>query len=292
MSGDWEEVVSSLTVRERVLVHLAGLPAEVAKYEADVAHTQAGIAGAVGIERKHVPRAIKALKNEGLVDVMQGRALGSSQRQMLHILTPLGLESAKEISQVHGINTLPTPDISAEKHRSENDRIRALSILQMLLRRAWSDGRLTIEEEALIQEAALAFRVGPETLEVMTADERKAVLGDNAQDVREVYRELLRVSAEEGMDDVNDDHPMFAGLRRALGLDEREHSSLALDVRLETEGLEDARLRAYFDALCTAWGDGGISEDENAILLSLRNTFNITADEERALIRKVRDRLT
>ncbi len=83
-----------LTSAERVLLHLHGHPA--AK-DPGRESTQAGIADGAHVLRSHVPRTLKLLLEERLVESRDARLLGRTRRTTVYVLTPAGLARAREI---------------------------------------------------------------------------------------------------------------------------------------------------------------------------------------------------
>ncbi len=83
-----------LTSAERVLVHLH---ASWNARETGRESTQAGIADGAQILRSHVPRALKALMQEGLVESREARIRGHTRRTIAYALTPAGVARAREI---------------------------------------------------------------------------------------------------------------------------------------------------------------------------------------------------
>jgi DNA-binding MarR family transcriptional regulator len=57
--------------------------------------TQAGIAFAVGISRTHVPRAVKGLEKDGLVEELTARVKGHERRMNVYAITAEGLKNAE-----------------------------------------------------------------------------------------------------------------------------------------------------------------------------------------------------
>lgn len=83
-----------LTSSERILVHLHGLVgARLPGRES----TQAGIADGAQITRTHVPRALKVLLEEGLVEARDARLPGRPRRMTVYALTPAGVARAREL---------------------------------------------------------------------------------------------------------------------------------------------------------------------------------------------------
>lgn len=83
-----------LTSAERVLVHLHGFVGARAPGRES---TQAGIADGAQITRTHVPRALKVLLEEGLVESSEARLLGRPRRMTVYALTPAGVTRARQL---------------------------------------------------------------------------------------------------------------------------------------------------------------------------------------------------
>ncbi len=83
-----------LTSAERVLLHLhAQLGGRAAGRES----TQAGIAEGAHLLRSHVPRTLKVLSAEALVEPRDARLLGRTRRTTVYVLTPAGVARAREL---------------------------------------------------------------------------------------------------------------------------------------------------------------------------------------------------
>lgn len=83
-----------LTSAERILVHLHG---QWNATEPGRAATQAGISEGAHLLRSHVPRTLKVLQEEGLVESREARVLGHARRLTVYALTPAGVRRAREI---------------------------------------------------------------------------------------------------------------------------------------------------------------------------------------------------
>lgn len=83
-----------LTAPERVLLHLHGfwnIP------EPGREATQAGIAAGARLLRSHVPRALRALKEEDFVDSRETRLRGQTRKITMYALTEAGVRRARQI---------------------------------------------------------------------------------------------------------------------------------------------------------------------------------------------------
>ena len=83
-----------LTSAERVLLHLHG---QLGSRTPGRESTQAGIAEGAHVLRSHVPRTLKALSEEGLVESRDARLLGRTRRTTVYVLTPAGVARAREL---------------------------------------------------------------------------------------------------------------------------------------------------------------------------------------------------
>jgi DNA-binding MarR family transcriptional regulator len=84
-----------LSVNDRVLLHLSRFATDIQPEEHPAESTQAGIAFAVGISRTHVPRAVKGLVKDGLVEELTARVKGHERRMNVYAITAEGLKNAE-----------------------------------------------------------------------------------------------------------------------------------------------------------------------------------------------------
>lgn len=86
-----------LSVNERVLLHLSRFASDMPPEEHPQECSQAGIASSVGISRTHVPRAVKSLVRDGLVEELRARVSGHGRRMSVYSITPEGVRRASEL---------------------------------------------------------------------------------------------------------------------------------------------------------------------------------------------------
>ena len=96
---------------------------------------------------------------------------------------------------------------------------------------------------------------------------------------------MLEVAWQDGEVDANE-QAMLDSLAGMLGLDS------ARDVQLDwvCDRLDD-RLKAYCSAMEAAWQDGRVSDDEENMLGSMRNSLTITDEEHKTILGVVRAKL-
>ena len=113
------------SVQERIMLHLSKYNGFRDHYLNPESVTQEGIAGAVGIARNHVPRALSGLKRGNLVEEMKGRVKGSTRRKKIYFLSEKGLGSVNtlmEKARVAETATLDIPDAPGFVGREEEAR--------------------------------------------------------------------------------------------------------------------------------------------------------------------------
>src|SRR5207237_8429587 len=93
------EGVSSVTVGERVLVHLSGFLRHADAYECPVEMTQDGIAAALALSRAHVALELERLKTAGRVQERMAHVAHARSRRKVSELTRAGQEAARRMRE-------------------------------------------------------------------------------------------------------------------------------------------------------------------------------------------------
>src|SRR5207245_3374688 len=89
------EGLPSVTVGERILVHLSGFLRHAESYECPVDMTQDGIATALSLSRAHVALELKRLKSTGKVQERMAHVANARSRRKEYELTPAGHEISR-----------------------------------------------------------------------------------------------------------------------------------------------------------------------------------------------------
>ncbi|MEW5936825.1 MAG: AAA family ATPase [Candidatus Thermoplasmatota archaeon] len=87
----------SATVNERILVHLHEMGAWTRKGEYPISLTQEGIAEGIGIRPNHIPRAVKRLRDDGLIEELTSHVIGMGRRRKVYLLTQRGHTISEEL---------------------------------------------------------------------------------------------------------------------------------------------------------------------------------------------------
>jgi len=89
----------SVTVGERILVHLSGFLRHADSYECPVEMTQDGIAVALLLSRAHVALELKRLKSTGKVQERMAHVANARSRRKVYELTPAGQEVSRRMRE-------------------------------------------------------------------------------------------------------------------------------------------------------------------------------------------------
>ena len=311
----------TLTVEQRVLLHLWDTPLGDNPWEGRPELTQAGVSDAVGIARKHLPRTLKKLREKDRIHEETRHVAGAKQRCRVYALSPEGRKAASElVDDIHtrivkadgeqttvlalhnhatglldvlrNIDSSGTyrPPIAGEiaepapldgrdlplEHR--------LAVYDNIVRTAWSDGIVTKDEQAMLDDMAMYLGLEPYDTEPIEKRVREESIDPDAEN-SSLYQQMLEVAWQDGEVDANE-QAMLDSLAGMLGLDS------ARDVQLDwvCDRLDD-RLKGYCSAMEAAWEDGRVSDDEENMLQSLRDSLSISDQEHKTILGVVRAKL-
>jgi predicted transcriptional regulator len=107
-----------LTVRDRILVHLANFSSNETDHQLPTEVSQQGIAGAVGIRQRHISQYVRPMIVEGLVSEESRYIRGGRQHQKVYFLTKQGCAQADWMNN----NSNGKSDMHLGLASSENSR--------------------------------------------------------------------------------------------------------------------------------------------------------------------------
>ena len=311
--------LGSLTTEQRMLIHLYDniLPSN--QWEAPVALTQAGISAAVHVQRKHVPRTLKRLEKANEIEVANRHVPGGRQRRKVYSLTTQGKIRGKLVVE----NVLSTiiefegeataiADISKNNRRileilshidsnlryhdepvitsiakpsgkASLDAQTSEELMKRMFARAWEDGKITNDEHQLITEVVDFLGMHPERVRRLSEEARTAI---DIPPPEEIYLEMLRQALVDEQI-IEEENALLDTFRVAYGIDEKMHESLLEKALLEP--MYPEHILTYYSALETAMDDGIITNDEDAMLNTLRKSLDISDGEHANLLAKIRD---
>ena len=308
-----------LTTEHRMLIHLYDNILPNNQWEAPVALTQAGISAAVHVQRKHVPRTLKRLEKSQEVSVQNRHVPGAKQRRKVYSLTITGrtrakliVESTMNIEVNYKGNNTAIKDIPKGQKRilellshiddnlvyHENPIISSISqpsgtasldaqsseeLVKRMFARAWEDGIITHDEHLLISEVVEFLGMHPERVNRLSEEARGSIEISPPEDI---YLEMLSQALVDGQL-VDDEITLLETFRGAYGISDETHEKL-LNLAKEEPVYSD-NIKTYNRTLKTALNDGVITLDEEAMLLTLRQSLGISDRQHANLLAKFRD---
>lgn len=308
-----------LTTEHRMLIHLYDNILPNNQWEAPVALTQAGISAAVHVQRKHVPRTLKRLEKSQEVSVQNRHVPGAKQRRKVYSLTITGrtrakliVESTMNIEVIYKGNNTAIKDIPKGEKRilellshiddnlvyHENPIISSISqpsgtasldaqsseeLVKRMFARAWEDGIITHDEHLLISEVVEFLGMHPERVNRLSEEARGSIEISPPEDI---YLEMLSQALVDGQL-VDDEITLLETFRGAYGISDETHDKL-LNLAKEEPVYSD-NIKTYNRTLKTALNDGVITLDEEAMLLTLRQSLGISDRQHANLLAKFRD---
>lgn len=308
-----------LTTEHRMLIHLYDNILPNNQWEAPVALTQAGISAAVHVQRKHVPRTLKRLEKSQEVSVQNRHVPGAKQRRKVYSLTITGrtrakliVESTMNIEVKYKGNNTAIKDIPKGEKRilellshiddslvyHDNPIISSISqpsgtasldaqsseeLVKRMFARAWEDGIITHDEHLLISEVVEFLGMHPERVNRLSEEARGSIEISPPEDI---YLEMLSQALVDGQL-VDDEITLLETFRGAYGISDETHDKL-LNLAREEPVYSD-NIKTYNRTLKTALNDGVITLDEEAMLLTLRQSLGISDRQHANLLAKFRD---
>ena len=314
--------IGTFTTEERMILHLYEHPLPEGEWEAPQSLTQSGIASAVHVQRKHVPRTLSRLeKTEDLV-LATRHVPGAKQRRKVYGLTPKGRERASKLRESilkemvflgeervelstlrnagqpvlellahldEGLVYHQNPVISPVSNPDGSASLDAQSgelLVKRLMARAWEDCKITTDEQNLLDEVVGFLSMHPERVHRLSEEARRE---RGAPPPEEVYKDMLDQAMVDGVL-IEDEVALLDTMRMAFSIDNATHDKLLQELQ---EGLElRSELQTYSAAMDTALDDGRITADEEAILATLRVSLDISEQEHANLLAEKRDKMT
>jgi hypothetical protein len=319
--------LATMTSQERLLLHLLDNPLPERAWDVQPGLTQAGISEATFVHRKHVPRTIKlAMKRDFVTDDTR-HIIGSKQRRKVYLLTPEGKQQAAELVgrlkamsvEKDGVQCAVGDLIGNEKTLSflshvdgqckwhadavsifsppPGEKIAAEEIFTSVMGQAWSDGHLSEDEKGIISVLRRVLDFPQSELERISAKASlsSAAANFSAGDMTEpdaIYLEVLLEALSDGQL-IHEEDAILSRLRSSLGVAEGMHDNILAVARaqLGLNSEEITHVLAYADALRVALADEIITDDEEAILESLRSSLNISSQQHLSLMAAERAKL-
>ena len=311
--------LGTLTTEERTLLHLLNHQLPENNWEAPMELTQAGISAAVHVQRKHVPRTLKRLEEQNCLNTTSRHVPGARQRRRVYSLTNEGRERAQSILErirstpvqnegqtvlletlmKSSENTLETlahvdehlvvhvdPVMSPVSHPEGSASLDAQAgeaLVRRMFARAWQDGRITKDEQLLLNEVVDFLGMHPERVRRLSNEARREI---NAPPPEEIYLDMLRQALVDGVIH-EEEEALLKTVQIAFDIDETTHQQLLNQAILDP--INSPEYEAYRSVLSTALIDGIITNDESAMLETLRQQTGISEQEHATMLAELQD---
>ena len=309
--------LGTLTTEERTMLHLLNQQLPAGGWEAPPSLTQAGISAAVHVQRKHIPRTLKRMEKNGLLSVAQRHIPGGKQRKRVYTLTEPGREMANSLAERvlseqvkqgdsttalsevwnrnepilellsrvdEGLILQDVPLVSPVSNphgMASMDAQNGEDLVRRMYARAWEDGKITRDEQSLLNEVVEFLGMHPERVRRLSNEARKSL---KIPPPEEVYFEMILQALDDG-EILQDEIDLLDTFRVHFGIDHVTHHALLNRARNTTPVSE--HYQTYAAAVKTAMKDKIITADEHAILKTLRGTLDITDQEHESIMNEL-----
>ena len=309
-----EGYLGTLTTEERTMLHLLNQQLPSGGWEAPATLTQAGISAAVHVQRKHIPRTLKRMEANGLLNVAQRHIPGGKQRKRVYTLSELGNEQAGALRdrlfnetvsadgsevKLGSLWNSPQPVLELLSHVDEGmvfhssalispvsnpegmvsiDGQYGEELVRRMFARAWEDGKITKDEQSLLNEVVEFLGMHPERARRLSNEARKSL---KIPPPEEVYYDMILQALDDG-EIMQEEIDLLDTFRVAFGIDQVTHNAL-LD-KARSVPITSEHYDTYAAMVRTAMQDGVITADEHAMLRTLRTQLEITEDEHERIL--------
>ena len=309
--------LGTLTTEERTLLHLLNQRLPDGGWEAPATLTQAGISAAVHVQRKHIPRTLKRMQEQGLLNIDQRHIPGGKQRKRVYTLTDEGsviastladrclnlavthngtattlrtqshpqqsmlelLSHLDEVLEFHEV-ALVAP-VSNPEGMASLDAQYGEELLRRMFARAWEDGKITRDEQSLLNEAVEFLGMHPERARRLSNEARKSL---KIPPPEEVYYDMLVQALEDGKI-AQEEIDLLETFRIAFGIDQVTHQTLL--EKAKDQPVVSEHYPVYAAAVKTAMMDNVITVDEHAILRTLKEQLGVSDEEHKQILQEL-----
>ena len=244
----------TLTVEQRVLLHLWDTPLGDNPWEGRPELTQAGVSEAVGIARKHLPRTLKKLRQKSHILEETRHVAGAKQRCRVYGLSNEGRQNASElVDELHArvvkfegddvpvkslhnharglldvlrnIDSTGTYRVQVQSESDESTILdgrelpleHRLAIYDSIVRTVWDDGVVTKDEQAILDDMSMYLGLEPHQTEPLEKQARDEAIKPDSEN-SSLYKQMLEVAWQDGEVDSNE-QAMLDSLASMLGLE-------------------------------------------------------------------------
>jgi hypothetical protein len=261
----------TLTFQEKVLLHLLDFANIGDQFEYPEEITQKGVANAVCMQRKHIPRILKKLVSNELAREDQGHVKEHAQRMKIYFLTWKGIEKSKKLKSHLEEKTVQV--------RDDKGKLCGIKLCDV---NDFYNGRFTILDIINNQDDAGVFGGILEPSEDDLMEEERLPPG------HEIYRHTLLQVWKDGKASM-DEKEILDELRKILKISEEDHTKMEEKIIKYAYPVRRRLLEIYEAAYRQALKDKKITQDERAILEKLRDKLGIDPKDIEKIEGKYKD---
>jgi hypothetical protein len=157
------------------------------------------------------------------------------------------------------------------------------ALVRRMFARAWEDGRITKDEQLLLNEVVDFLGMHPERVRRLSNEARREI---NVPPPEEIYLDMLRQALVDGA--IHDEEEaLLKTVQVAFDIDIATHERLLNEAKKQP--FIPPELASYRSVLRTALSDGIITGDEEAMLSTLRQQTNISDQDHATLLAELQD---
>ncbi len=281
---------NQLTVRERILLHLHGRRLDSEGMDAPLHDSQIGVAQGIGVYRRHIPRTVRKMQEDGEIDIVLRHVQGISRKVQCYSLTNNGDSKASEIwnqvkewdiesdSETVPLHTIAHTPVDAlqflyptDAHSGDTPSIHRMV---RIIRTAFADGIITDDEDRLIRSIASELHIDSNSLQqIIDRISHEA----NASDPRlRLIRAAMIAAISDGVIDSSEER-LLRRMAKDSGITDDAYSSLLERIISDSLSPEERAYSGALDAL--EWS----TENHMDIVMDLRDALGIDEEQHRRL---------
>lgn len=151
-------------------------------------------------------------------------------------------------------------------------------LVRRMFARAWEDGKITKDEQSLLNEVVEFLGMHPERARRLSNEARKSL---KIPPPEEVYYDMILQALDDG-EIMQEEIDLLNTFRVAFGIDQVTHNAL-LD-KARAVPVTSEHYETYAAMVKTAMQDSVITADEHALLRTLRVQLDISEEEHERIL--------
>ena len=281
---------NQLTVRERILLHLHGRRLDSDGMDAPLHDSQIGVAQGIGVYRRHVPRTVRKMQDNGEIHIYLRHVVGIIRKVQCYSLTHLGENNASDLwnrvkewkiesdSGTKSLHTIAKTSVDGLKLLYPNDTqpgdTPSIHRMVNVIRTAFSDGIITDDEDRLIRSIASELHIDSNSLQQLI--DRVSREANKSDPSTRLIRAAMIAAISDGLIDSSEER-LLRRMARDCGISDEAYSSLLDRIICESLSPEERAYSGALDAL--DWS----TENHIEIVIDLRDALGIDEEQHRRL---------